>query len=170
MFILSLASAIRPSTLRNLSLRHNKIAATGGVALALIIKDYPDTIAPQSTTPSPPASPMSPAIPLHDTGSALNAARKPNGINGLPANGQATTTYTPYIPRSKRPQRPLPIDTSGKVYPLITSSAQGGVTTRHTNLAGPSATLLDNIRALDNLPRLGCLRTLDLRGNDIRVR
>ena len=34
---------------------------------------------------------------------------------------------------------------------------------------GPSAALLDKVRALDALPRLGALRTLDLRGNDIRV-
>lgn len=36
-------------------------------------------------------------------------------------------------------------------------------------LQGPSAALLDKVRALDSLPRLGELRTLDLRGNDIRV-
>lgn len=35
--------------------------------------------------------------------------------------------------------------------------------------AGPSAALLDKVRALDSLPRLGELKTLDLRGNDIRV-
>lgn len=38
----------------------------------------------------------------------------------------------------------------------------------HAHL-GPSAALLDKVRALDALPRLGELRTLDLRGNDIRV-
>lgn len=35
---------------------------------------------------------------------------------------------------------------------------------------GPSAALLDKVRALDALPRLGALRTLDLKGNDLRVR
>ena len=34
---------------------------------------------------------------------------------------------------------------------------------------GPSAALLDKVRALDALPRLGALRTLDLKGNDLRV-
>ena len=75
----------------------------------------------------------------------------------------------------------------GESVPLITSSAQGGITTRHlpprlSNISitnhvkhapheqGPSAALLDKVRALDNLPRLGALRTLDLRGNDIRAR
>jgi protein phosphatase 1 regulatory subunit 37 len=73
---------------------------------------------------------------------------------------------------------------------LITSSLQGGVTTRHGGLdghhnsnsnhnnagtgparhdTGPSAALLDKVRALDALPRLGALRTLDLKGNDLRV-
>jgi len=36
--------------------------------------------------------------------------------------------------------------------------------------AGPSAALLDKVRALDNLPRLGALKTLELRGNELRVR
>jgi hypothetical protein len=35
---------------------------------------------------------------------------------------------------------------------------------------GPSATLLDKVRALDALPRVGALQTLDLRGNDLGVR
>lgn len=35
---------------------------------------------------------------------------------------------------------------------------------------GPSAALLDKVRALDALPRIGSLKTLDLKGNDIRVR
>jgi hypothetical protein len=34
---------------------------------------------------------------------------------------------------------------------------------------GPSAALLDKVRALDSLPRLGALKTLDLKGNDLRV-
>lgn len=33
---------------------------------------------------------------------------------------------------------------------------------------GPSAALLDKVRALDSLPRIGALRTLDLKGNDLR--
>ena len=37
-------------------------------------------------------------------------------------------------------------------------------------MQGPSAALLDKVRALDALPRLGALRTLDLKGNDLRVR
>jgi protein phosphatase 1 regulatory subunit 37 len=131
-----------------------------------MIKDYPDTIAPQTSIPSPPGSPMSSTMSFGELAPPYGQTKKVVGVNGS-ASSTHSTTYTPYIPKSRRPQRLLPIDTSGKSYSLITSSAQGGITTRHS---GPSVTLLDNIRALDNLPRLGCLRTLDLRGNDIRVR
>lgn len=47
---------------------------------------------------------------------------------------------------------------------------QQGAGTGSSSSHGPSAALLDKVRALDALPRLGALRTLDLRGNDIRVR
>jgi len=36
--------------------------------------------------------------------------------------------------------------------------------------ARPSPALLDKVRALDNLPRLGALKMLGLRGNELRVR
>jgi protein phosphatase 1 regulatory subunit 37 len=85
------------------------------------------------------------------------------------------TTYTPYVPRARRQP--------AASVPIITSSSRGGVTTRHAvsdhsnhaskgsvrHDAGPSAALLDKVRALDALPRIGALRTLDLRGNDLRV-
>jgi protein phosphatase 1 regulatory subunit 37 len=48
-----------------------------------------------------------------------------------------------------------------------THSHMVGAGPRHDH--GPSAALLDKVRALDALPRLGALRTLDLRGNDLRV-
>ncbi|THG93260.1 hypothetical protein EW026_g7934 [Hermanssonia centrifuga] len=74
-----------------------------------------------------------------------------------------------------------PLSFNGQQVPIITSSPQGGVTARHSvppspvpangqnSNHGQSAALLDKVRALDALPRLGALRTLDLRGNDIRT-
>lgn len=50
------------------------------------------------------------------------------------------------------------------------AGGQQGAGTGSSASHGPSAALLDKVRALDALPRLGALRTLDLRGNDIRVR
>ncbi|KAG1724709.1 uncharacterized protein EDB91DRAFT_1170321 [Suillus paluster] len=197
-----LARVIRYSSLRNLSLRHNRINATGAVALALMIRDYPDVVPttpnsatfplqPGSVISSPPSSPIPPNVhlpppsPVARTGPVLPPPRHPSSM-------PPQTTYTPYVPRTRRgvaAAQPPPLSASGQVVPIITSNPQGGVTTRHLtpnfgpqrsegslhpNGAshkhddGPSAALLDKVRALDALPRLGALRTLDLRGNDLR--
>jgi protein phosphatase 1 regulatory subunit 37 len=154
-----------------------------------MIRDYPDVVSggitPASSAPSTP--PMSPALgsssPLPNTTGQLPP---PVPSRPVPPPRHPTQTlqptYTPYIPRSRRGPTsggPVgdPLSATGQPIPLITSSAQGGVTTRHTvstlglqsTHQGPSAALLDKVRALDALPRLGALRTLDLRGNDIRV-
>ena len=191
-----IAHAVRTSSLRNISLRHNRIAAAGTVAIALMIRDYPDVVSgnitPTSSAPTTP--PMSPGValpsPLPNTTSQLPplVPSRPSGVLPPPRHPTQTLqpTYTPYIPRSRRgpsaSAAPMgdPLSATGQPIPLITSSAQGGVTTRHSVPSsgsqgthqdhGPSAALLDKVRALDALPRLGALRTLDLRGNDIRVR
>jgi protein phosphatase 1 regulatory subunit 37 len=105
----------------------------------------------------------------------------------------AGTTYTPYVPRSKRmsaistvtaPASPT-VEREELQVPRFSTSHGGGITTRHlagqspsevvsaataaARNAGPSVALLDKVRALDNLPRLGALKTLDLRNNDLRV-
>lgn len=188
-----LAHTVRTSSLRNISLRHNRITAAGAVAIALMIRDYPDVVSggitPTSSAPSTP--PMSPGVglppPLPTTGQALPAVPSRSTVLPPPRHPAQTLqpTYTPYIPRSRRGPAASavtmgdPLSASGHPIPLITSSAQGGVTARHSISPsatqgsyqdhGPSAALLDKVRALDALPRLGALRTLDLRGNDIRV-
>ncbi|KAI5987226.1 hypothetical protein EDD15DRAFT_2469702, partial [Pisolithus albus] len=209
----TLSRVVRTSSLRNISLRHNRISATGAVALALMIRDYPDVaLSPSpmtspspstsssvhpSATPtllSPQTSPLPGTVPLPPpsrSGPVLPPPRHP-GSSSL------QTTYTPYIPRSKRgaaatqAQAHQAADARVNPVPLITSNAGGGVTTRVESLAnghgnghghgpgpggnsmagkhddGLSPALLDKVRALDALPRLGALRTLDLRGNDLR--
>ncbi|KAI0254503.1 hypothetical protein BJV78DRAFT_1121395 [Lactifluus subvellereus] len=191
----ALAHTVRTSSLRNISLRHNRINATGAVAIALMIRDYPDvvsgSITPASSAPSTP--PMSPAaaspaqLPNATSQIPPTIPLRPGGVLPPPRHPTQTLqpTYTPYIPRSRRGP-PVsttaigdPLSASGHPIPVITSSAQGGVTARHPVSPpgphgihqdhGPSAALLDKVRALDALPRLGALRTLDLRGNDIRA-
>ncbi|KAJ7763033.1 hypothetical protein B0H16DRAFT_1718865 [Mycena metata] len=271
------ARAVRTSTLRNISLRHNKISPTGAVALALMIRDYPDVLAaPTATSPSSTfltnsyshsSVPPSPTIAAHHLdhlrehhhpqayngggsgGGSGNASpvlpTGPNsgiglGLGGLgalnsslahaqsqiQAQGQgqggkppppprhpvqtitaAQTTYTPYEPR--RRQQSANAGTGTGVGAVVASSVFGGVTARHVpsptssspassiyggvhgygagdkerearearereaareeERDGPSAALLDKVRALDALPRVGALRTLDLRGNDLRT-
>ena len=210
------AHSVRKSSLRNISLRHNRISATGAVAIALMIKDYPDRFPSSSENGSGPPSPATstsslsfsspPPTPIPQT-RTLPTLTIPNGAPPAPPKARPVlppprhpsaapqTTYTPYIPRARRgasngvptPGNTNPLSASGKPIPIITSSAQGGVTARHpmppppshpahanergldtTLKHGPSAALLEQVRALDNLPRLGALQTLDLKGNDIR--
>ncbi|KAF9531479.1 hypothetical protein CPB83DRAFT_904584 [Crepidotus variabilis] len=209
----TLCRAVRTSSLKNISLRHNRISASGGVALALMIRDYPDVVptplspvgSSASGTPSssltsspttsvsslsfasPPATPSTPTISLPSP-----LTPRPGGPLPPPPKHPSSvglqTTYTPYVPKARRGKLPPtaaanPLSPTGQPIPLITSSLQGGVTTRHPvsngpasaangahlhHDSGPSAALLDKVRALDNLPRLGALRTLDLKGNDLR--
>ena len=125
----------------------------------------------------------------------LSQAGSPIASTSASVNCAANHVH-PYIPRARpgasatvpTPGNTNPLSPSGKPIPIITSSAQGGVTTRHpvpppplhpasTNgrtldpplKHGPSAALLEQVQALDNLPRLGALQMLDLKGNDIRI-
>ncbi|KLO15169.1 RNI-like protein [Schizopora paradoxa] len=241
-----LAQAVRTSSLRNISLRYNKISPSGAVAIALMIKDYPDampsnsssasstsslssptstlfgSLSPPSTptTASPPLTPIRQANPLPSLASGIQPPPQRNQLLPPPPVHPASvsgvkTTYTPYVPRSRARRAtpgapsqgvfnatvkavqnatlsPNPLSATGQQVPIITSSAQGGVTTRHaapssplsmnSSLSsssggpprpstdqGPSVALLEKVRALDSLPRLGELRTLDLRGNDIKA-
>lgn len=167
-----------------------------------MIRDYPDTVPGSgSGAPASPSSSVSPAssIFMSPPPSPLPGATHlppPTRIGPIPPPPRhpsalgPQTTYTPYIPRSKRTgatQHPNPLSATGQPVPIITSNSHGGVTTRHPAPGpaktegvsangvpgrlddGPSAALLDKVRALDTLPRLGALRTLDLRGNDLRV-
>ncbi|KAG8904578.1 hypothetical protein FRB99_001541 [Tulasnella sp. 403] len=227
-----LAQAVRPSCLVNLSLRSNRIGPTGAVALALMMKDYPDAM-PVVSPPSgllPPGSPQ----PSQSTFGSNTSSPSGLGLSSPPpsrpspfqnTNTSATTrpppkhpllqqpivatvpspapalqpTYTPYIPRAKRNMVPAVAPQPPQQVPLITSNKAGGVTTRHlpppsplshgkslspsttvksdfetqrtlpNRVDGHSAALLDKVRSLDSLPRLGSLQTLDLKGNDIRT-
>jgi protein phosphatase 1 regulatory subunit 37 len=194
----SLAHAVRNSPLQHISLRNNKISPPAAVALALMIKDYPDTIPTAGNgTSSLPSSPRLSAMPLSPPATPRGSVLLSPSTTHPPSSTQPTvpgTTYTPYIPRSKRASAIATVTSSAsptvdreeRQVPRFSTSQGGGVTTRHVapqtpsevvsaataaaRNAGPSAALLDKVRALDNLPRLGSLKTLDLRGNDLRVR
>jgi protein phosphatase 1 regulatory subunit 37 len=210
-----LAQAVRNSPLQHISLRNNRISSQSAVALAIMIKDYPDAITQPSqsnitpTSTPPPGSPVQghpPPFPgaTHQLKSLYASSPAASVVRQAVINqtAQATippsaTTYTPYIPRSKRGALVAAVSQQSSTererqVPVISTSLGGGVTTatrpaplpnpNHPSPrevvnaaqaaarnAGPSAALLDKVRALDNLPRLGALKTLDLRGNDLRV-
>ncbi|KAG1850462.1 hypothetical protein F4604DRAFT_1970301 [Suillus subluteus] len=151
-------------------LRHKRINATGAVALALMIRDHPDVVptTPNSSTfpsqgsiiSSPPSSPIPPfAHPpppssVTRTGPVLPPPRL---LSTMPPQ----TTYAPHGDVTTRHLAPntVPQRSKGGLHP-------NGTAHRHDDR--PSAALPDEVRALDALPRLGALRTLDLRGNDLR--
>ncbi|KAH7099969.1 RNI-like protein [Auriculariales sp. MPI-PUGE-AT-0066] len=190
----SLAHAVRNSALKNISMRSNKIGSSGAVALALMIKDYPDS-APVAmgitSIVSPPSTPVMSPSPSEPSSPVIGILPPPPRQGPIappprhPSAAPVATTYTPYVPRARRGTAP----TSGaqplaqtritfappdRTVPVITSSREGGITTRHAPPPaaaaddGPSAALMDKVRALASLPKLGALRTLDLRNNDIR--
>lgn len=108
--LIPIAHGIRHSDLKNISLRRNRISNLGAVALALMIRDYPDSAVAHSAS-----------------------------------------------------------------IPLVVSSSAGGVTTRtvpegYGNPQLGGSALQRSVRALDGVERLGNLLTLDLKGNEIRVR
>ena len=230
-------------------MRHNKINATGAIALSVMIRDYPDSIpatgplgSPSSPTLSsqanisslllsPTSSQASSTLIGSATGTPTSSSTSSpaSSVISLPLTSSMTpqqpvppsvqphagpilpppthpslqpmqTTYTPYVPRSRRGKPTASANTPTPGSPtlgnvVITTSVRGGVTAVTANgvsttldkatsaakgngaratpgrsyTQGPSAALLDKVRALDSLPRLGSLRTLDLRGNDLRV-
>jgi protein phosphatase 1 regulatory subunit 37 len=171
-----------------------------------MIRDYPDVVptsisvppSPPATstsfqTPSPASSVSNLSITLPPSTPTLSVPNPPF-VHSSPVppprhpTASMQTTYTPYVPRARRGKDVAtaatnPLSPTGQHIPIITSSSQGGVTTRHPTPggsgtasgdgyrhdAGPSAALLGKVRALDSLPRLGALKTLDLKGNDLRV-
>ncbi|RXK36032.1 hypothetical protein M231_06680 [Tremella mesenterica] len=188
----ALAQGLRSSDIRNLSLRRNRIGPLGGVSLALMIRDYPDSalssVSPSNTTV--PSNSSSPSVSLNST--------------------LSTPAYAAYVPRSRRP---VNHDDNLPPIPLVTSSPAGGITTRTvpegykpppppkyplvmpaggnstmqdgphsvldptpaegrlstSDLGGASVALQRSVRALDGVERIGRLLTLDLKGNDLKT-
>ncbi|KAJ3755304.1 hypothetical protein EV360DRAFT_49950 [Lentinula raphanica] len=212
-----LARAVRTSsTLRTLSLRNCRIGtmgSRGGIAISLMIRDWPDTVA-ASLSPSPNPSSVStntlkssstitgsvpiqkPLLPppRHPLPSSLNSSSHTNSHPPLPilhshlpppppshSTKNVQTTYTPYVPRSKRgvvagsgSVPATPTTPMAPMTPTLTTVSRGGVTAvgpvppSVAALNSASAALLSQVRALDALPRIGNLRSLDLRGNEMR--
>ncbi|WVQ98412.1 hypothetical protein IAU59_005535 [Kwoniella sp. CBS 9459] len=131
----TLAQGVRSSDLKNISLRRNRIGPLGAVALALMIRDYPDSaLAMSSLSPSLSNNTNSNAGYLHSPlippSSSPQASPRPSS-----PSPQAASTV-PYAARTRRTHPPA---TSGAnnneerdlpPIPLVVSSATGGVTSR----------------------------------------
>lgn len=95
----------------------------------------------------------------------------------------AASTPPPQSPSTRAPPRPgAPAARGANAVTMITSSSLGGVTTRlppAPSLVGPgtgppvtgggtSAALMDIVRSMEGVPKLGCLVSLDLKGNEVK--
>ncbi|KAE9392990.1 hypothetical protein BT96DRAFT_944249 [Gymnopus androsaceus JB14] len=178
----------RPATLTNLDLDMPPSPSLGSFGSPLpssFSRNHTPRAPPSSTSLS--AKPISKPPPRHPPVS--EGVPPPPPVHPASANAKAgmQTTYTPYVPRSKRAAAapPTPTLVAGEL-PLLVLPLQpkpgvvnsiihgrGGagaqpVPPSVAALHSASAALLSQVRALDALPRIGSLRTLDLRGNELR--
>ncbi|KDE03683.1 hypothetical protein MVLG_05872 [Microbotryum lychnidis-dioicae p1A1 Lamole] len=147
----ALAHGIRSSTLKHLSIRRNRIQPLGGVALAIMIRDYPIAADHHSeqdlNSPSMLSSPtIKNSLSLFEGGNSVTARlalREPFTKRTPPSNGVATA--------------PAPSTTEPEGFGRLT-----------TNGHGPSEATLKLRRQIEELPRMGSLLTLDVKNNDLR--
>ncbi|KAF5343098.1 hypothetical protein D9758_016016 [Tetrapyrgos nigripes] len=123
-----------------------------------------------------------------NSGSGLDSSSSSGRSTPLSATSPIQTSRPyPHPPVSASIKHPYPHPTStlhhtsmnNKLLPSHPSQHPAQPTTQHSQphikthqpsqASLPSLALLDKVRALDALPRLGSLRTLDLRGNDLRL-
>lgn len=110
--------------MKNISLRRNRIGPLGGVALALMIRDYPDSTISMSS--------LSPALSSMQSNSLVSPS--PSLVSLDSAAQQHQLPHTPYKPRSRRTAPPPIIadadDQNLPPIPHVTTSAAGGITSR----------------------------------------
>ncbi|OCF44763.1 hypothetical protein I317_01453 [Kwoniella heveanensis CBS 569] len=127
----TLAQGVRSSDIKNISLRRNRIGPLGAVALALMIRDYPDSALAMSS--------LSPAL-NNSTTSMHSPSLQPNNLEASP-NPSSTFAAPPQsgIPYAARTRGTHPPATGSVTnneerdlppIPLVVSSATGGVTSR----------------------------------------
>lgn len=155
------AHGIRVSGVKHISLRRNRVTALGAVALAVMMRDYSiasDTSAnlSSSTSTRPPLSSSVNRSPIHNGDLHLPSLPPKNGID-------------PPSPTPDRMRRSPQLSPSQDD---IDEDASFGAE-RKTLLGErwqPSEVRSRLQKQIDSMPRVGSLLTLDIKGNDIRVR
>lgn len=114
-----LAQGVRRSDLRHLSLRRNRINQLGTVALAIMLKDYPDS--PSNDAVVQTYNPRVPSTPTPYMARTPTQHRSVSG-SGLPASAPAG--------RASFDDARRPYSTGLSELPVVFSSPGGGVTSR----------------------------------------
>ncbi|PWY99598.1 RNI-like protein, partial [Testicularia cyperi] len=119
-----LSHAVRFSDVRHLSLRRNKINQLASVALAIMLKDYPDSLVMEPTSMSTDAN--GEAKSYFDSDRALSNG----GASGSGNGDRSGRTLKPVDPSSTPDRRQRSYSPSLPEVPVIVSSPGGGVTSR----------------------------------------
>lgn len=161
------AHGVRASTLKHISIRRNRITATGAVALAIMIRDYPLV-----TDPSLPEATLTPSTSIQ---AQLNGHFEPgNSVTAREAL-QAPYVRKPIIAVSDLPSSPRKEngdsldETKGKEGEVESerSIALAAQAERESWKNSEARTKLK--KQISELPRTGNLLTLDVKDNEIRV-
>ncbi|KAG9092887.1 hypothetical protein FRC07_011573, partial [Ceratobasidium sp. 392] len=154
------------------------------------------TSTPPPKPPAPSGGPIPVPYVPRQTPLAIRLQNAARAAAGTPPPGAATASAPVTRPATGTGMRAA-VGTGANAVTMITSSSFGGVTTRlppapgtpstpasaasgasgisgtgtGTNAGvagGTSAALLDIVRSMEGVPKLGCLVVLDLKGNDLR--
>lgn len=154
---------MRVSDVKHISLRKNRINAAGAVALAVLIRDYPLSSDPSSTYSVPSAIPFGSAASLeHKNGtanvsdSASTSSFSLEVTNSVSARQRDRALSAPPQPAVV----PAPVEQDPELVSALGEREAWRLSEARLRLR----------KQLDGLPRIGALLTLDVRGNDIRVR
>ncbi|SPO24503.1 uncharacterized protein UTRI_03772 [Ustilago trichophora] len=119
-----LSQAVRFSDIRHLSLRRNKIGQLASVALAIMLKDYPDSVA---------LDPNTAAAQNRDGRNYFDldaASSTPSGGIGADASDRSGRMLRPTDAESTPERRPRSYSPGLPEVPVIVSSPGGGITSR----------------------------------------
>jgi hypothetical protein len=161
-------TAIRHSEIQNLSLRRNKISNLGAVAVAVMMKDYPDGISVTSRTA---ATWDTPAAGSKERPSVLQAESPGEASSMSRESSRDSMDLKPKILGDvplKPPPRHPPAHTATSPTPAGRSHRTDASSKRDTE-PKTSMAISRQLKFLEGVETVGRLQTLDLKANDIRV-
>lgn len=143
------AHGVRASSLKHISIRRNRIGPLGAVALAIMIRDYPVAATDHHSTSAQldslllsNPSPLASSSPQFESGNTVTAR---------------LALQAPYV-RKREPSPVRDAEQNEKEREAAAAWAQSSEARNKLR------------RQIEELPRTGSLLTLDVKGNDIKVR
>jgi hypothetical protein len=164
-------TAIRHSEIQNLSLRRNKISNLGAVAVAVMMKDYPDGISVTSRTAATWDTPAAGSKEKPQSLSVLQAESLGEASSMSRESSMDSMDLKPKILGDvplKPPPRHPPTHAAAPPTPAGRSHRTDAPSKRDTE-PKTSMAIARQLKFLEGVETVGRLQTLDLKANDIRV-